>query len=224
MSIQPVTPVSRLRTSMPDLEDGSTDEENLDGHPNYDKLGESPTVGRLSKASRDALIDGFKKLDDLLKQTSAETGLSVIQIIERWDGAKNRAPMTWNIYQAFFEVSQEKEISRLDEQDRPHRKFFFYPSMSSNPTIHALAGAIPSKATIAAAYERFKLKFPDTYDQILQAWYRVRQLTESSGLSVSKRSREFRKFVESIDNLVRSVYFFLHSHLIACRSEMPPHV
>ena len=53
------------------------------------KMIDSPTVGRMSKESRQALFRGFKELDDVVKKIKKESGLSVNQILDRWDGLNN---------------------------------------------------------------------------------------------------------------------------------------
>ena len=93
-----------------------------------EKMIDSPTVGRMSKESRLALFRGFKELDEVVKKIKKETGLSVNQICDRWDGLNNHpnGPKLWNMYQAFFEAYQEQELARLEEKDRHKRKSLKY--------------------------------------------------------------------------------------------------
>lgn len=73
----------------------------------------------MSNAARDALNEGFKDLDTILKRISVETGLAPAQIVERWDATKTRLVNSWNIYQNFFEERREEELARLPPEKQP---------------------------------------------------------------------------------------------------------
>ncbi|PPQ82640.1 hypothetical protein CVT26_001403, partial [Gymnopilus dilepis] len=103
-----------------------------------EKMIDSPTVGRMSKESRQALFKGFKDLDELVKKIGKQTSLSVGQICDRWAGLNNHpnGPTLWNMYQAFFEAYHEQELAHLEEKDHPK------------------PGCIPCKATVTKRYWR----------------------------------------------------------------------
>ena len=79
--------------------------------------GESPIMGRLSKEKRAALEDGFQQLDKVAQRTSEATGLSVMQIIKRWNTATTHVKSSWNIYQQYFKQKRDQEIRRLPESN-----------------------------------------------------------------------------------------------------------
>ena len=74
---------------------------------------DSPTIGRLSKGKEDALIAGLGSLDRLVKEIAVSSGLSVTQIVERWNGGTPRSLNSWNIYQAYIKQNLDREIGRL---------------------------------------------------------------------------------------------------------------
>ena len=74
---------------------------------------DSPTIGRLSKGKEDALITGLGSLDRLVKEIAVSSGLSVTQIVERWNGGTPRSLNSWNIYQAYIKQNLDHEIGRL---------------------------------------------------------------------------------------------------------------
>lgn len=88
-------------------------------------LDSSPTVGRLSDNARQALNRGFEELDAVLKRISSTTGLTPVQIVERWDATETRVVNSWNIYQGYFEEQREGELSRLPPEERPACKSLF---------------------------------------------------------------------------------------------------
>ena len=88
----------------------------------YDHLTDSPTVGRLSSEKSAALKKGLQEVDKSLKDLSKTTGLSVTQIIDRWQLVQFRLPTLWNIYQQYFNENAEDELQRLASEQRPHRK------------------------------------------------------------------------------------------------------
>jgi hypothetical protein len=116
ISEQPATPMpsSILRKS-----DNPEDEEAALDRKRAAALEDSPTVGRMTNAAREALRKGFGDLNACINRISAETGLKPAQIVERWDVAKTRVVSTWNIYQTFFEERREQELARLDADARP---------------------------------------------------------------------------------------------------------
>ncbi|KJA14941.1 hypothetical protein HYPSUDRAFT_208298 [Hypholoma sublateritium FD-334 SS-4] len=177
ISIQPSTP-----SSIPNCDPGGSSSKSVDADST---LEESPTIGRMTNTARQALQEGFGELDACIKRISAKTGLNPAQIVERWDATETRVSNSWNLYQGFFEDKREEELARLDPEVHPH------------------PGAIPKKAAISACYELFKLSKPDTYDQILRSWYRLRLMTQTGDIPMSKRTRNFRKHVEKIDSLIR---------------------
>ncbi|KAF8869758.1 hypothetical protein CPB84DRAFT_1754859 [Gymnopilus junonius] len=159
-----------------------------------DKMIDSPTVRRMSKESHVALFKGFKELDEVVKKISKQTHLSVSQICDWWDGLNNHpnGPTLWNMYQAFFKAFQEQELARLEEKDHLKHK-------------DIIAGSISSKATVSTCYDHFKQKFGEKkYPTVLRAWYSMRQLSESGDISNAQCTREFRKFTENMDNLIRN--------------------
>ena len=96
-----------------------------------------------------------------------------------------------------------------------------YPSMLSIINV-VVAGAIPTKAAISACYEAFKLEKPDTYDDVLRSWYRVRVIKQGDEISMSKRGRDFRRFVDKIDGLVSCLPSLYCSKFTFCRFGMAP--
>ena len=78
----------------------------------------------------------------------------------------------------------------------------------------ALAGAIPPKSVVSACYDLFKLAQPDSYDDILRSWYRLRLVTEAGDMSVTKRSRDFKKHTEKIDALAGTLTSLQFAELI----------
>jgi len=74
---------------------------------------DSPTVGRLSKKKEKALITGLGELDRLVKEIADSSGLSVSQIVERWNGGTPRSLNSWNVYQVYFKKKLAQEIDRL---------------------------------------------------------------------------------------------------------------
>ena len=74
---------------------------------------DSPTIGRLSKGKEDALIAGLGSLDRLVKEIAVSSGLSVTQIVERWNGGTPHSLNSWNIYQAYIKQNLDREIGRL---------------------------------------------------------------------------------------------------------------
>lgn len=82
------------------------------------------------------------------------------------------------------------------------------------------AGAIPTKAAISACYDLFKLSKPDTYDQILRSWYRLRLMTNGGDTSVAKRARDFKKHTDTIEAAVSALSSFYCSKLIRYRFGM----
>ncbi|KAF9479009.1 hypothetical protein BDN70DRAFT_895302 [Pholiota conissans] len=157
-------------------------------------LNESPTVGRLSNKARDALTRGFQKLDSCVKQISAETKLTPVQIVERWDATGSRTVNSWNIYQGYFAENREQEVARLSPEDQPP------------------PAAVASTSTISACYKKFCSAKPNTFDSILRAWHRLDQMEESSAeLTIGRRSKEFKRHVQQLETLIRkasSMYGF----------------
>ncbi|KJA25424.1 hypothetical protein HYPSUDRAFT_199591 [Hypholoma sublateritium FD-334 SS-4] len=177
ISIQPSTPLS-----IQNCDAGGSSSKLADA---VSTLEESPTIGRMTNTARQALQEGFAELDGCIRRISAKTGLNPAQIVERWDVTKTRVTNSWNLYQGFFEEKRDQELARLDPEVHPH------------------SGAIPKKAAISACYELFKLSKPDTYDQILRSWYKLHLMTETGDMSMSKRTRNFRKHAEKIEALIR---------------------
>ncbi|KAF8178003.1 hypothetical protein BJ912DRAFT_1063344 [Pholiota molesta] len=161
---------------------GEDDEDAFDGDS---KLEGSPTISRMSSAARDALQQGFHDLDLLLKEIGAKTGLSPTQIVERWDVTKARLSSSWNIYQSYFEAQRADELARLPLEKQ------------------ALAGGLPTKATIASCYERFKAASPDSYDQVLRSWHRLRLMSDRADVSFAKRTRDFKKHTDKMGSVIR---------------------
>jgi len=80
---------------------------------------ESPTIGRLSKEKRQALDDGYKRLDEIVKGISIETGLPIQMVINRWNRASTRKKNHWNIYQCYFRAHLQQEVDRLPSESQP---------------------------------------------------------------------------------------------------------
>jgi hypothetical protein len=114
--IPPVTP-KRPSPAVPPVSSQSTNPAGIDLPTDYRTLlgneYDSPTLGRLSKGKQEALITGLQALDKLVKEISVSSGLSVVQIVERWNGGTPRSLNSWNIYQVFIKKHLVREIGRL---------------------------------------------------------------------------------------------------------------
>lgn len=86
--------------------------------PGFRPNNDSPSVGRLSTVRRELLQVGLKELDKVVKRISADTGLTVPQVKERWRVKDGRMVSAWNIYQDYFGENSEEELKRLPNNQR----------------------------------------------------------------------------------------------------------
>ena len=107
----PLVSVTPVKPLVPPTEGAGDDQVS-----NYRRLldFESPTVGRLSRMNQEALITGLEKLDKLVADVASSSGLSIIQVKERWGRARSTRKLSlWNIYQSYIKHYREQEIGRL---------------------------------------------------------------------------------------------------------------
>ncbi|KAF9522140.1 hypothetical protein CPB83DRAFT_899901 [Crepidotus variabilis] len=69
----------------------------------------------LTAQQRAALSEGFKKLDDLLHLEVVTTGKLGHEIIEDWDSRHPPWRSLWAIYESYFHIHMERELSRVEE-------------------------------------------------------------------------------------------------------------
>jgi hypothetical protein len=214
----PVTP--RHSSSAPLVSAQSIHPASVDSPTDYDIFleNDSPTIGRLSKSKEEALITGFKALNKLVKEISVSSGLSVIQIVERWNGGIPRSLNSWNIYQVFIKKHLAREIGRLISikktkslwQDLgPFCSFSNGLLEAPSDEIAALQTTLDeggnfSSKVISDAYDGFQAAFPDNADKLLHAWAQVNVM--DSDKSVGQRAGNFKKQCDQFRTLV-SVLF-----------------
>lgn len=114
---------NNARTESRSLPASSFISDNEDG-PNGG-VEESPTFGRLSKEKRQALDDGYKRMDEVVKEISLQTGLPVQLVINRWNRASTRKKNRWNIYQKYFRAHLHQEMMRLSPKSQTNCTFNF---------------------------------------------------------------------------------------------------
>lgn len=116
MTVSPPTPIALAPITPARPPVPPTEETRDDKVYDYRRLlnFESPTVGRLSRTNQDALIAGMEKLDKLIAEVAESSGLSIIQVKERWGRARSTRKLSlWNIYQIFIKHYRKQEIGRL---------------------------------------------------------------------------------------------------------------
>jgi hypothetical protein len=108
LTVSPPTPITAVtpKRPTPTDDDSSTEHRLLLNN-------DSPTLGRLSRDKQKALTEGFVALDQLAKEIAEASGLSVAQIVERWNGGTLRSRNSWNIYQSYFKKNLDQEVKRL---------------------------------------------------------------------------------------------------------------
>ena len=113
MTVSPPTPIALAPITPARPPVPPTEETRDDKVYDYRRLlnFESPTVGRLSRTNQDALIAGMEKLDKLIAEVAESSGLSIIQVKERWGRARSTRKLSlWNIYQIFIKHYRKQEI------------------------------------------------------------------------------------------------------------------
>ncbi|PPQ82420.1 hypothetical protein CVT26_013270 [Gymnopilus dilepis] len=145
----------------------------------------SSVMGRLSDEAIEALRDGLGELDGVIAKIIAATGLSLKQILNRWQPPVPRHLNLWNIYQKYFQTNTQKELNRLRGKGRSTKD--------------------PSKAnmtTIRSAYRAFRKEEPN-YKGILDLFWRIHEI-DGSNTSLNGRYRDFQKYVNTIRRLAES--------------------
>jgi hypothetical protein len=217
----PIPPITPKRPSVPPVSVQSANPAGIDLSTDYHTLVDngSPTLGRLSKSKQEVLITGFEALDKLVKEISVSSGLSVLQIVERWNGGTPRSLNSWNIYQAFIKKHLVREIGRLisikktksSSQDfGPFSSFTDGLSEAPSDEIDALQTTLDeggnfSSKVISDAYDGFQAAFPDNADKLLRAWAQVNIM--DSEKSVGQRAGNFKKQSEQFRTLVGYIFW-----------------
>jgi hypothetical protein len=76
---------------------------------------EDAGVGRISDENWKHLQSGFQKLDQIIVDISAQTGLSDKQILAQWERRTRFTSQefhSWNVYANYFKLNQTEEIQR----------------------------------------------------------------------------------------------------------------
>ena len=212
-STDAVSPISSLPTAIDDIfgvNDASNFQSNHEGadSDDPDALGESPTLGCLSKEKRRILEDGFDQLNEVAQKTSEATGLSIFQIIKRWNTATTHVKSGWNIYQQYFKEHRAEELDRVPEANRPLGKFFLLFVFLIFDLQQLPAGAVIPVAIVSSAYQAFQKTYPDRADKILQVFNQTLELQESE-VTLAQRGRLFKQHVEALDKLVSWLFLLL---------------
>jgi hypothetical protein len=142
--------------------------------PLVDKRGGRPSSQTL------AIVD--KELADMdikLNELSKSAGISITNILKRWNTTKTRGASLWNTYQQYFTAYKAEELGRLN----------------LDPTTQA-TGLIRSQAYVA-----FRKAYPDTWPQVLGVWAQCAEL-ENGNKSVQQRALAFRRTWRTICDIV----------------------
>ncbi|KIL57472.1 hypothetical protein M378DRAFT_16228 [Amanita muscaria Koide BX008] len=142
-----------------------------------DKRGGRPSSQTL------AVVDGeLAVMDTKIAELSKKTGISVTNILKRWNTTKTRGSSLWNIYQRYFTANKAEELARL----------------GLDPTTK-VKGLVRSQAYVA-----FRKVFPDAWPEVLEVWAQYAEL-ENSGKSAQQRALAFRRTWRTICGIGESV-------------------
>lgn len=145
-----------------------------DEEPLVDKRGGRPSSQTL------AIIDSeLANMDIRLNELSKKTGISITNVLRRWNTTKTRGASLWNTYQQYFTAHKAEELSRL----------------SLDPTTQ-VTGSVRSQAYVA-----FRKAYPETWPEVLGVWAQYAEL-ENGNKSVQQRALAFRRTWRTICDIV----------------------
>ncbi len=81
-------------------------------------FGDTKAVGRVSKVNKAIIKSSFNEVIVIAQRVSKETGLSVGQVYDQWDGKRNRHNVRankWNSYQVYHREHLAQERARLSQ-------------------------------------------------------------------------------------------------------------
>jgi hypothetical protein len=135
--------------------------------------------GRPSSTTLRLVDTELAAMDTKLNELSKTTGISITNILKRWNTMKTRGSSLWNIYQKYFTANKVEELGRL----------------SLDPTAK-VTGLVCSKAYVA-----FRKEYPGTWPEVLEVWAQYAELGGGSK-TAQQRALEFRRSWRTICNIV----------------------
>lgn len=144
-----------------------------------------PQVGRPSKEVLEMLEQAFSDINALVRQLSMETGLSIENILTRWNLQTGRAKNAWNMYQKYFKANLTQELCRIGHK---------VPEGEKDPQI--------SQKTKAECLSLFKEAHGDAWEDILHIANKIEELDGKDITSLQKRALAFEKGRRQMEKLV----------------------
>jgi hypothetical protein len=142
--------------------------------PLVDKRGGRPSSQILATVDEE-----LANMDMRLNQLSKKTGISITNILKRWNTTKTRGGSLWNIYQKYFTANKAEETGRL----------------GLDPTAKVTA------EVRSQAYVAFRKAYPETWPQVLEVWGQYAEL-EGGNKSAQQRALAFRRTWRTICGIV----------------------
>ncbi len=196
----------------------------VDEHAEYEAIfGDTKAVGRVSKANKAIIKNSFNEVIDIARQASKQTGLSVGQVYDQWNGKRTRHNIKsnkWNSYQVYNREHAAQERARLSQGEGYHSlrctyspRIFWLGQMSWKVCI--LAAPISNNITDMSrrlgakesdiprlCYKEFKKKYGKKADDILESYRQLRELSGASNTTVARRKQEWNAWWSDIKQKV----------------------
>ena len=141
--------------------------------------------GRPSSQTLNVVDAELASMDATLARLSKKTGISIANILKRWNTTKTRGSSLWNIYQRYFTANKDEELERI----------------RLDPTT-TVTGTVRSQA-----YVGFRKAFPETWPEVLDVWAQYKDL-DNSNKSAQQRALAFRRAWRTICGIVSSSNYY----------------
>ena len=142
--------------------------------PVTDKRGGRPSSKTLSVVDAE-----LATLDTKLNNLSKKTGISITNILKRWNTTKTRGSSLWNLYQKYFTANKAEELHRLGLD-----------------TAAKVTGVVRSEAYVA-----FRKEYPDSWPEVLEVWAQYEELG-GARKTAQQRALAFRRTWRTICSIV----------------------
>ncbi|KAG1873296.1 hypothetical protein C8R48DRAFT_669895 [Suillus tomentosus] len=149
--------------------------------------GEHVVIGRRSDDMNAELESGFGDIERCFLKLSTSTTLPKNQLINLFLKSRGRTvngTNYWNLYANYFKDYVQQELTRISKE---------VPE----------GGGTPSATVRRQCYEKFKMAFPDTYQDILSR-HEEASLLGSSPQTIAQRAQAFQKHYRSVSSLLES--------------------
>ncbi|KAG1856838.1 hypothetical protein C8R48DRAFT_775782 [Suillus tomentosus] len=163
---------------------------------------DGPTVaGRRSTELNATLDTGFAEVERHFLNLSTSTTLPINQLINSFlksRGCTVTSVNYWNLYANYFKDNVQQELARIG-REAPE------------------GGGTPSATMRTQCYDKFKVAYPDTYQDILSMHEEV-SLLGSSPQTIVQRGQTFQKHYRRVVNILESgsVKFGFEAAIVLC--------